>query len=535
MLLVVGVLIATGWRQGASPEIEAASTSLALPVTTSLPPTTSSTTVAPAPDVASVSPTFTASFVGDGAEMLGGTLVALIGQGDPILLLLTFGGEGGESVIHGMPRNTYGPVRFDLSRTQYAFIDSAFRLHIRPTRVARDDVNSSEAIRTNVRSFAWSLDDAERIAWVTFDQGGPLLVETDHFRTVGSPGDYPEVGFLGDADLVGFDATGFYVFDGDMGTVGGVLRKLDIEGNPVAEIQADIAYVGAGNLVVVGRFDISQGDTGALDVVWYLSGENFSTLDPIPGPRSFFVGITASSAEPRRVAFLSVVVDPNPVHVVTIYDITDGTIREFALDFNAWDIQWSDDDRFIVVSGTEQAGRGYLVQLLAIDDTGFITTLAFDGRIRSAQLISQPNPLPTAGGFDEATGCQPTIPPQPGFKVPGDREVTPPHVWYGTPDLWTVLEEDGSYLERMSVWWSTNFPGGWAEESPDISVVAQRLDADVPDITSQALGTNAYTPADGWFMLADFPADFPFELPAGCWEVIGAYKGASLSYVVEAP
>ncbi len=90
-------------------------------------------------------------------------------------------------------------------------------------------------------------------------------------------------------------------------------------------------------------------------------------------------------------------------------------------------------------------------------------------------------------------------------------------MWYGTPELWTVLSVDGTYPEQKSVWWSVRFPGGTVEEDPDI--------------TSASPGTNAYTPEEGWFMIADFPV----ELPAGCWEIRAAYKGASLSYVVAVP
>ena len=83
----------------------------------------------------------------------------------------------------------------------------------------------------------------------------------------------------------------------------------------------------------------------------------------------------------------------------------------------------------------------------------------------------------------------------------------------------------------MSVWWSINFPGGSTEGSPDVTVIARRLNAEVPDIASEGLGTNGAAPGAGWFMIADFP----FGLTTGCWQVTSAYKGATLSYVVEAP
>ncbi len=380
VLLVVGVMIAIGRRRDASTEVEAATTSLASPVTTSLPSPPSSTTVAPSPEVDAVSPTFTASFVGDGAETPGGILVALVGQGDTDLLLFTFGGEGGGSVVHDMPRNTYGPVRFDWSRNQYAFIDSTFRLHTRPTQAGSDDVSLSEAIALDVRSFAWSLDEAGRIAWVTFEGGGPLLVEgTDHVRVVGNPGV---------VDLVGFDSTGFYVVWGHLGTPGEAwLRKLDIDGTFVADVLADVVHVGSDGLVVIGSRQGAQVGPSAYD--WYLTDQDLAPLTPIVGAPPSALAIATNHWSPRAVAFLSYV---GFRASIDIYSTESGLTQRFDLgEVRTWDMQWSDDDRFIVVSGAaEQEGRGHFVQLLDTD-TGLITALAFNAWVQEAQLIWQPS------------------------------------------------------------------------------------------------------------------------------------------------
>jgi len=152
------------------------------------------------------------------------------------------------------------------------------------------------------------------------------------------------------------------------------------------------------------------------------------------------------------------------------------------------------------------------------------------------------------GGFDSSTGCQPTLPAAFGFDVPTDGAAFPPRglivrasdlsesppepfSWYGSPELWTVLDVDGVFTERKSIWWSINFPGGRFEEQPDISVVAQRLDQAGAPIRSERLGANAFTATEGWLMLADFPV----TLPPGCWEVTGTYKGASLTFVLDIP
>jgi hypothetical protein len=145
--------------------------------------------------------------------------------------------------------------------------------------------------------------------------------------------------------------------------------------------------------------------------------------------------------------------------------------------------------------------------------------------------------------------CPVTIPPQPlagGFVATEPENVTysehfpapdpwPRHyphegsVWYGSEGLWTALPVDGEYLPRKSVWWSVDFPGGMVEERPDVSVTWTRLDTDKSVVIGNSgKATNAFTGAEGWFMIAGFD---PTE--AGCWQVEASYKGTTLSYVYE--
>ncbi|MEX1164599.1 MAG: hypothetical protein WEB03_13585 [Nitriliruptor sp.] len=135
---------------------------------------------------------------------------------------------------------------------------------------------------------------------------------------------------------------------------------------------------------------------------------------------------------------------------------------------------------------------------------------------------------PTLEVTSTPNGCPVTIP---------DRDFVPPApypeqpasdggVWYGSSELWTVLDADGDYLPRKSVWWSEHFEGGNRESEPEISVTWERLDD--PDASSVTVdeGTNAHTLDDGWFMIAggDQGTD-------GCWRVTASYAGAELSYV----
>lgn len=130
-----------------------------------------------------------------------------------------------------------------------------------------------------------------------------------------------------------------------------------------------------------------------------------------------------------------------------------------------------------------------------------------------------------AGGGD----CPVTIPSTLGLRAPEPWPASypdPDSVWYGTDELWTVLDRDGNQGYRKSVWWSVNFPGGGVEEQPEVWVTWRRLGEGEPSlITNQGEATNAHTSREGWFMIAGI------DQSEGCWEVTATYKGATLSYV----
>jgi hypothetical protein len=137
----------------------------------------------------------------------------------------------------------------------------------------------------------------------------------------------------------------------------------------------------------------------------------------------------------------------------------------------------------------------------------------------------------TAATLTTPFECPVTVPPVPGLAVPEPYPEQPSQgVWYGTEELWTVLEPDGTYAPRKGVFWSADFPGGDVEEQPDLAVTWKRLDEDAPVIAEGSPGTNAYTSEDGWFMMAGIDPD-----ARGCWEVTATYRGAILSYVYLRP
>jgi hypothetical protein len=135
---------------------------------------------------------------------------------------------------------------------------------------------------------------------------------------------------------------------------------------------------------------------------------------------------------------------------------------------------------------------------------------------------------PERGNAASPPTCVVTRPREPGLAVPEAWPERPSAgVWYGTPDLWTVLPTDGSSpTPRKSVWWSARFLGGAREPTPDVNVTWERLDEPAPIVQVLGQGTNASTAAEGSFMIAGGD-----PLTAGCWSVTASYRGTNLTYV----
>ena len=131
--------------------------------------------------------------------------------------------------------------------------------------------------------------------------------------------------------------------------------------------------------------------------------------------------------------------------------------------------------------------------------------------------------------------CPVTIPPQPALVPPPPWTRKPPPlydaVWYGTPELWTMLDAAGEIwgalpgLGQKTFWWSQDFDVS-VEPQPDITVTGERLDHPGQSL-SVGPGTNGRRGDIGSFMLVgiEFPAP-------GCWELTARYGDAELSYVV---
>jgi hypothetical protein len=136
--------------------------------------------------------------------------------------------------------------------------------------------------------------------------------------------------------------------------------------------------------------------------------------------------------------------------------------------------------------------------------------------------------------------CPITKRPDPPFVPPARFPSAPPGgpggaFWYGTNDLWTVVNDDGSWGGRIasggydnkSFWWSAAYKVD-LEPQPALLVLARRLDGSE---TARSEGaTNAAASDIGSAMLTGL------TLPTGgCWELTGRYRGHELSYVIWIP
>ena len=157
--------------------------------------------------------------------------------------------------------------------------------------------------------------------------------------------------------------------------------------------------------------------------------------------------------------------------------------------------------------------------------------------------VSERGGIVTPASSTGPNTCPVTVPPQPSFVPPEPYPPEPPfeQVWYGTPELWTILDPNGAVWRDLPVgkdgsvgdktlWFSENFSTAEGEDfsgDADITLTAVRLDASAPTVV-QAGGQPSFNRDIKNFMLV------PLGLPKpGCWELTASYQRAKLTYVLQ--
>ena len=126
------------------------------------------------------------------------------------------------------------------------------------------------------------------------------------------------------------------------------------------------------------------------------------------------------------------------------------------------------------------------------------------------------------------------VPPQP---YPSDPSID--GVWYGTPDLWTILDSNGAvwdlpvgkdgHVGDKTLWFNERFSSPEGEDSSGntvITVTARNLERSEPEAVQKGEGL-AFNSHVRHFVLIGLEVPKP-----GCWEVTARYEEAELSYVM---
>ena len=167
--------------------------------------------------------------------------------------------------------------------------------------------------------------------------------------------------------------------------------------------------------------------------------------------------------------------------------------------------------------------------------------LAPESRSSAGEQGSFSPPLTTR----DIGGCPVTV-PTPGFVPPEPYPPEPPpsweQVWYGTPELWTILDRNGAVwrglpigkgphaIGNKTLWFSENFSTARGEDfsgDPEITVTAVDLDGSAPKVVVKGGGVPSFNRDVKNFILVGLGVP---EL--GCWKVTARYKSAELTYVL---
>lgn len=192
---------------------------------------------------------------------------------------------------------------------------------------------------------------------------------------------------------------------------------------------------------------------------------------------------------------------------------------------------------------SEEAG---LTTVCSPEDSSVIWINRTDLTESELDLIqwSSDSDIPTGNkAFGEIEGvpdwCPVTVPGVVAFTPLSEAPEGPPsvydEVWYGSPDLWTMIDPRGEVNSKRwlggdrTFWWSENYS---PEDPREINVTAEQVNGSAPTVHMSAPAGSGFNP----FMLQPTHESVTMigvELPEpGCWELTAEYKGSTLSYVI---
>lgn len=138
--------------------------------------------------------------------------------------------------------------------------------------------------------------------------------------------------------------------------------------------------------------------------------------------------------------------------------------------------------------------------------------------------------------------CPVTVPGENAFTPASESPEDPPEVyedvWFGTPDLWTLVNPAGEVwsdlpgaadgtMTEQTFWWSENYT---PDDPGEVTVTAEQLDGTAHRVEASETAGSGFDP---FMTQAMHVTVVGLDLPdSGCWQVTANYKGATVSYVV---
>jgi hypothetical protein len=319
---------------------------------------------------------------------LVGRLVVVTGQSPRHHTLVVVDIESGDLVDTALP-SVASEFTIDASGRSLSFVggtDGAQELHVLPITTPLDAVTIPGA-----SGLVWSGDEPRTAAWL---EDGVVALGT--FRDDGSTG----TSILGMANrpherLAGLTASGWWTTFVDVSRP----RSGIVEFSTRTERAAGWRFPGdivvppqSGSRALIARLDIAT---------WrWTFGIGGSDIDPLPwapGDAAGEYGFAAFSRAGSRIAFIGVH-EPG-ASWVEIQSPEGGPVDRIVLPVRVWDVTWSPDGLFVVMPGSDDAGRHTVV--LVDTATGDIHTIPFDDRVQFATVVPAAHAM-NDGGPDGA-------------------------------------------------------------------------------------------------------------------------------------
>ena len=184
---------------------------------------------------------------------------------------------------------------------------------------------------------------------------------------------------------------------------------------------------------------------------------------------------------------------------------------------------------------------GVFGRIVTVITVGLMTACADPSGSAIGPVRADATLMPSATSR-QVDDCRVTIPPRPGFVPPQPYPSAPSSegVWYGSADLWTILDSRGAVWRGLPVgkdghvgdktlWFSEKFSTAEGEDfsgKAEITLTAVQRDGSAPQIVAEG-GVPSFNDHILNFLLVGLAVPEP-----GCWEVTARYEGAELSYVM---